>query len=107
MADDEKKKKNPGLVQNVKDIYGMGKKLYGHYMKKRKQMSEVKPPTGPTMRQIVPPKPPEKEPGGDMKKPISQQPPKKKKEKKPRGGVGGVLDKIQERKDRMREALED
>jgi len=99
MADDEKKKKNPGLVENVKNIYGMGKKLYSHYMAKRKQMSETRPKPG--VRKIEP-----KPPGEDMEKPIVTQPPKKKKEK-PRGGVGGVLDTIQERKRRMEEALKD
>lgn len=88
MAEDKKKKKTPGLIE-------MGKSLYSAYMARRKRMKETMPetmpvPSGPETR-IVKPKPP-----------TAVIPPKKKK-KPPRGGVGGVLDTMKERKRRMRE----
>ncbi|GAF77319.1 unnamed protein product [marine sediment metagenome] len=92
-----KKKKKPGLVENVKKMYGLGKQLYGKYMAGRKKMEETRP-TAPTVRKMQPTPPPEE------KEPQAAQP---KKKKKPRGGVGGVLDVIQERKRRMQEMIED
>lgn len=99
MAEDEKKKKKePGIIERGKQIYGLGKSIYERYMAGRKRMAETRPPA-PTTRKVQPPAPPEKEPQ-------AAQPPKKKKKEEPRGGVGGVLDTIQERKKRMKEALE-
>lgn len=95
MAEDKKKKKTPGLIE-------MGKSLYHAYMGRRKQMAETRPET-----RKVSPTPPaataEPAAGAEPAK-VAARPPKK---KKPRGGVGGVLDTIQERKRRMAEALED
>jgi hypothetical protein len=95
MAEDTKKKKKPGLIE-------MGKSLYSAYMARRKQMKETMPetmpvPSGPETR-IVKPKPPPTA--------AAPPPPPEKKKKKPRGGVGGVLDTIQERKRRMKEQLD-
>ena len=112
MAEDEKKKKkSPGLWET-------GKALYNAYMARRKKMGETLPPLTRFgeggIRKTPPPEPtpaptppaaeaeaPEPE---EKEEPQATQPPKKK--KKPRGGVGGVLDTIQERKRRMKEALE-
>jgi hypothetical protein len=92
MAEDEKKKKKPGM-----GVIDMGKALYKAYMGRRKQMEETQPETG--VREIAPVPPPEEEP-------TATTPPKKKK-KEPPGGVGGVLSAIEERKRRMREAYGD
>jgi hypothetical protein len=92
MAEDEKKKKKtPGIIEQ-------GKALYQAYMRRRREMQEIKPkiPTGPETLKVEPEKP----------EPQAAQPPKKKK-KPPRGGVGGVLDLIEERKRRMREVMEE
>lgn len=82
----EKKKK--GLLDRATDyVTDLGTK----YLAGRKQMSErLENPTAP---------PP---PTANLPKPK-----KKKKKKEPRGGVGGVLDLIQERKRKMREAYEE
>lgn len=95
MAEDKKKKKTPGLIE-------MGKSLYSAYMARRKRMAETRPET----RRVspTPPAAPAAEPPPPIPKPVAFTPTKKK--KKPRGGVGGVLDTIQERKRRMKEALE-
>jgi hypothetical protein len=101
MAEDEKKKKKtPGLWET-------GKALYQAYMRRRKKMGELRPRFGEGGIKKPKPKPPAEAEGEEMEKPIVEQPPKKKKKKEPRGGVGGVLDTIQERKRRMAETLED
>ena len=85
----EKKKK--GLLERATDyVTDMGVK----YLAGRKRMSErLENPTAPPKKDV------------NLPKPTAERKPKKK--KKPRGGVGGVLDNIQERKRRMKEALED
>jgi hypothetical protein len=104
MADDEKKKKKPSLWE-------AGKALYGAYMKRRKKMGETLPPLSKFgeggIRKTPPPEPAAEAPAPTppAEKPAeeqAEQPPKKKKKK--RGGVGGVLDLVQERKRRMAEA---
>lgn len=86
------KKKKKGLLERATDyVTDMGVK----YLAGRKRMSErLENPTAPPKREMT-----------NLPKPTGTRKPKKK--KKPRGGVGGVMDNIQERKKRMAEALED
>lgn len=94
MAEDRKKKKKQGPDWKMMiPGYGAGKAIYS--LLKKRQMPEIRP----EVRKVQPEPPPPKEPQ-------AAQPPKKKK-KEPRGGVGGVLDTIQERKRRMREMIEE
>jgi hypothetical protein len=105
----KKKKKSPGLWET-------GKALYKAYMARRKKMPEIglgrggikrkKPPAVPTEGgEVATPTPPP--PEVPVPKPVAFTPTKKKKKPGDRGGVGGVLDAIQERKRRQQEAFED
>lgn len=89
----KKKKETPGLWET-------GKALYKAYMARRKKMPEIGLPPG-GIRKKKPKKPPPTAP--PIPKPVAFTP-SKKEPKENCGGVGGVLDAIQERKRRQREA---
>jgi len=89
MAQDKKKKKQPGLIE-------MGKAIYGAYMGRREPMAETRPPRRPMKIAAAE--------AAEEKEPVATAPPKKKKK---RGGVAGVMDIIKERKRRMAEAAGD